>query len=203
MLIEEQSQNLIHVTLEREGRDELLEVINEETVRLNDFIESMVEVAKIEAGDFHLRKTPTEIEEIVAAAVQRADNLTANHKITVSIQRNLPPVSVDAKAIAEVIYNLLDNAAKYSPPRGAIKISAKRIEDYLEITVEDEGKGVSIENRNKIFQKFFRADESKKGFGMGLAIVRGIIESHNGRVWVENGKIGSRFVIELPINFDE
>lgn len=203
MLIEEQSQELIHATLEREGRDELLEVINEETDRLNDFIESMVEVAKIEAGNFHLRKTPTDIEEIVSNALLRAASLTAEHKITLNIQENLPRISVDAKAITEVIYNLLDNAVKYSPPRTAIKISAKQVEDYIEISVEDEGKGVSIVERDKIFQKFYRADESKKGFGMGLAIVRGIIESHNGRAWVETGKIGSRFMLELPLKFDE
>ena len=203
MLIEEQGQDSLHLTLEREGRDELLEIINEEADRLNDFIESMVEIAKIDAGDFHLRKTPTDIEEIVSAALQRAAKLTANHKIIESIQRNLPQIPVDAKAITEVIYNLLENAVKYTPAQTAIIISARQIEDYLEVAVEDEGKVIPVEERSKIFQKFYRADKSQKGFGMGLAIVHGIVESHKGRVWVENGKIGSRFVFELPLKLDE
>ncbi len=203
MLIEDNQQDAIHITLEPNGREELLEIINEETDRLNNFVESMVEVAQLEAGDFHLRKTPTEVEEIISNALQRAVSLTVNHKIAVNLVKGLPKFLVDSKAISEVIYNLLDNAAKYAPLQTVITISAKQIEDCLEIAVEDEGKGVVVNERGKIFQKFYRADKSKKGFGMGLAIVRGIIEAHNGRIWVENGKIGAKFIFELPIKFDE
>lgn len=203
MLIEENQTDALHITLEPQGRTELLEVINEETDRLNDFVESMVEVAKIEAGEFHLRKIPTEVSEIISNALQRAENLRANHQIRLEIQSGLPKISVDEKAIAEVIYNLLDNAVKYSPLQSNITISAKQIEDYVEIGIEDEGKLIPVDERNKIFQKFYRADKSKKGFGMGLAIVRGIIESHGGKIWVESGRIGNRFVFELPINADE
>ena len=81
MLIEEHEQDPIHVTLEREGRGELLEVINEETDRLNDFVQSMVEVARLEAGEFHLRKTEAEVEDIISNALQRAESLTARHEI--------------------------------------------------------------------------------------------------------------------------
>ena len=203
MLIEEHLQDSIHVTLEREGRGELLEVINEETDRLNDFIESMVELARIEAGEFSLRKTQSEIEEILSNALQRAENLTANHQVKINIEENLPVLSVDSKAIAEVIYNLLDNAAKYSPKNSTIVIEAKRIDDKIRFSVEDEGKGITEAEREKVFQKFYRADKNTKGFGMGLAIVRGIVEAHNGRIWIEDGKIGSKFVFDLPLNFNE
>lgn len=203
MLIEENQDDALHITLEPQGRRELLEVIDEETDRLNSFVESMVEVAKIEAGEFHLRKTPTEIDDIVSSALQRAKSFTENHPVKLSIQPNLPEILVDAKAIAEVVYNLLDNAVKYSPSESSITISAKQIEDYVEIAVEDEGAIIPVEERNKIFQKFYRTNKSKKGFGMGLAIVRGIIESHGGKVWVETGKNGNRFAFELPVNADE
>lgn len=163
----------------------------------------MVEVAKIEAGEFHLRKSLTEFDDIISSALQRTESLTANHEIKLKIPNNLPPIAVDAKAIAEVFYNLLDNAAKYSPPQSAITVSAKQIEDFVEISVEDEGKPIPIEERGKIFQKFYRADKTKKGFGMGLAIVRGIIESHGGKIWVEAVERGNRFAFELPINADE
>ncbi|MGI9036979.1 MAG: sensor histidine kinase [Pyrinomonadaceae bacterium] len=202
MLIEESRNNNIHVTLEPQGRRELLEIIDEESDRLNDFIESMVEIAKIEAGEFNLRKIPVEVEEIISAALYRAERLTGNHQIKLNIEKNLPKISVDARAIAEAIYNLLDNAVKYSPPQSVITIFARRIKDFLEIAVEDEGTVVSENERAKIFEKFYRADKSKKGFGMGLAIVRGIVESHGGKIRVESGAKGSRFVFEIPLKSD-
>lgn len=199
MLLEENQENALHITLEPDGREELLEIIDEETDRLNNFVESMVEVARLEAGEFHLRKTPTNVEEIISNALQRAESLAANHRVSVNLAKNLPKISVDSKAISEVIYNLIDNAVKYSPFESKIVVSAKQIEDCLEISVEDEGKGVAVERRKQIFQKFYRGDKTVKGFGMGLAIVRGIIEAHDGRIWVESGKIGAKFMFELPL----
>ncbi len=203
MLLEESQENAVHITLEPQGREELLEIIDEETDRLNDFVESMVEVARFEAGEFHLRKTPANVGEIISDTLQRAEGLTANNQISIQVANNLPKVAADSKAISEVIYNLIDNAVKYSPPKSKITVSAKQIEDCLEIAVEDEGKGVSIDERSKIFQKFYRGDKTVKGFGMGLAIVRGIIEAHDGRIWVEGGKIGAKFMLELPLNVEK
>ena len=203
MLLEEHAQDSIHITLEREGRGELLEVINEETDRLNDFVQSMVELARLEAGEFHLRKTETKVEEIISNALQRAESLTTNHRVEVKIENDLPALSVDSKAIAEVVYNLLDNAVKYSPKNSKIIVEVKRIGDAVRFSVEDGGKGIAENDREKIFQKFYRADKKTKGFGMGLTIVRGIVEAHDGKIWIENGKIGSRFIFDLPLKFDE
>lgn len=200
MLMEETQADQLHVTLEPDGREELLEVINEETDRLNSFVESMVEIAKIEGGEFHLRKTETDVEEIVANALHRAESLLAEHETKIDIPAHTPHIWVDSKSISEVVYNLIDNAAKYAPPKSLITISARKVEDYVEVSVEDEGAGVPVEERGKIFQKFYRSNKSTKGFGMGLAIARGIIESHGGKIWVETGHVGSRFVFELPIN---
>lgn len=202
MLIEEHEQDPIHVTLEREGRSELLEVINEETDQLNSFVESMVELARLEAGEFTFRKTQTEVEEIIANVLQRAKSRTAKHEIETKMEENLPSMLVDSKAIAEVVYNLLDNAVKYSPINSIITIEAKQFEGKVRISLEDEGKGVSETERERIFQKFYRADKNVKGFGMGLAIARGIIEAHNGWIWIEDGKIGSRFVFDLPLKHE-
>jgi two-component system sensor histidine kinase KdpD len=202
MLIEEHEQNSIHLTLEREGRGELLEVIDEETDRLNDFIQSMVELARIEAGEFHLRKSQTDVEEIVSNALQRAKSLTSKHQLKVQIGDDLPPLSVDSKAIAEVVYNLLDNAAKYSTHNSKIEIEAVRVGDKIQFSVTDEGQGIAETEREKVFQKFYRADKTAKGFGMGLAIVRGIVEAHEGKIWIEESGKGSKFVFDLPVNFN-
>ena len=205
MLIEEHAQeNSIHVTLEREGRGELLEVINEETDRLNGFVESMVELARIEAGEFGLRKTSAEVDEIVSNALQRAENLMANHRVEVRLDENLPFVSVDAKAIAEVVYNLLDNAAKYSPKNSTIEIEVKRADNAIRFSVEDEGKGIAEAEREKIFRKFYRADKSRsrrtEGTGLGLAIVKHLVQAHGGEITVKSELgSGSRFTFTLPI----
>lgn len=203
MLIEEHEQDSIHLTLDGEGRGELLEIINEETDRLNDFIQSMVELARIEAGEFHLRKSQTDVEEIISNALQRAESLTSKHKIKVEIEDDIPLLSVDSKAIAEVVYNLLDNAAKYSPQNSKIEIEAKRIRDTIQFSVADEGQGIAETEREMVFQKFYRADNTAKGFGMGLAIVRGIVEAHEGRIWIEEAGKGSKFVFDLPLKTDD
>ncbi len=122
----------------------------------------------------------------------------------------MPHIFVDASSIAEVIYTLLDNAAKYSPKSSKIRISARRAEnEMVEIAVEDEGKGVEEKMREKVFEKFVRADEedihtTSSGLGLGLAIAKGIIESQNGRIWIENGadNFKTKFVFNIPIGDD-
>ena len=203
MLIDENWKDSIHMTLERDGRGELLEVINEETDRINSFVESMVELARLEAGEFSLRRAQSEVEEIISNALQRSEKLTANHKLKVNIEPDLPSISVDSKAIAEAVYNLIDNAAKYSPGLSTIEIEVKRIDDKIRFSVEDEGWGIPEAEREKVFEKFYRGNKRTKGFGMGLSIVRGVVEAHGGKIWIEgggSGSRGSRFVFDLPVN---
>jgi K+-sensing histidine kinase KdpD len=196
--------------LDKEGRTEFLDIINEETDRLNEFIEGMVGIAKIEANAMHIRKTWSEVEEIINNAIQRAKNQLNSNHILITIERDLPNIFVDASSIAEVVYTLLDNAAKYSPKDSQIRISSRHVEnEMVEIAVEDEGRGVSEEMREKVFDKFFRADEedihsTASGLGLGLAIARGIVESQGGHIWIENGtdNFKTKFVFNIPIGDD-
>ena len=195
--------------LNEEGRQEMLEVINEECDRLNRFIEGLVELARIEAGELRLRRAWGTIEEMVEIALARAKTLTDQHRLQVEIQKDLPVVLVDSRAVSEVIYTLVDNAAKYSPAGTLIRISASRAEaDMIRTIVEDMGPGIPVELRERVFDKFFRAirdgDSSRRqpsGTGMGLAIARGIVEAHSGRIWIETGAggAGTRVVFTLPI----
>ena len=197
--------------LDDEGRNEFLEIINEETDRLNKFIEGMVKLAKIEAGELHLRKNWSSVEEIINNAIERAKNRLNSHHISVELEGELPVISIDANSIAEVVYNLLDNAAKYSPEQSKIKILAHRAKnETIEFAVEDCGRGVPKEIRESIFNKFFRVSEKEipntsSGLGLGLAIARGIIESQGGKIWVEDGEDGyqTRFAFQIPIGNDE
>lgn len=202
-------RNKAEPQLDREGRKEMLQVIDEEADRLDRFVEGLTKLARIEAGDMHLRMQWAAIEEIVTTAVKRAELRTRTHRLEVWID-DLPPVKVDEHAIAEVIYTLIDNAAKYSPQGSLIHIRAMTADPKLVIiTVEDSGPGIRPEVRERVFEKFFRAmrdgdvgDRKATGTGMGLAIARGIVESHGGRIWIEDavGHRGAKFVIELPAN---
>lgn len=199
--------------LNEEGRREMLDVINEECDRLNRFIEGLVEMARIEAGEFRLRRRWGTIEEMVEMALARAKNLTDQHRVEVVIERDLPIALVDARAVSEVIYALVDNAAKYSPAGTLIRIAASRDEnDMIRASVEDCGPGITVELRELVFDKFFRVirpgDSNRgqpSGTGMGLAIARGIVEAHNGRIWIESGVggLGTRVLFTLPIGDED
>lgn len=197
------------LTLDGEGRREMLEVIDEETDRLNRFVESLVELARIEAGEMRLRRRWGAIDEIIATALARAEKLVRAHAVEVSIERELPAVRVDPRAVAEVIYTLVDNAAKYSPAKTRILVTANRSgDDAVRLVVEDEGQGIPRDLRERVFDKFFRATRDAdtglhhpSGTGLGLAIARGIVEAHGGRIWIEDsaGDRGTRVVVSLPI----
>jgi K+-sensing histidine kinase KdpD len=201
------------VSLDEEGRGEMLEVIDEETDRLNNFIEGLVEMARIEAGEMRLRRRWGSIEEIVATALTRAAPRTRAHNVQVSLDAQLPSVRVDARAVAEVVYTLVDNAAKYSPAGAGIKVEAKQDgERAVRLCVEDEGPGVPVELRERVFDKFFRAmrdgdagTNQPSGTGMGLAIAKGIVEAHGGSIRIEDarGGSGSRVVVTLPVGDDD
>ncbi len=199
--------------LNDEDRKEMLEVINEEADRLDRFTEGLTKLARIEAGEMHLRRHWSSIDEIITTALKRAEPRTRGHQIEVSIEDELPAVRLDEHAVAEVVYTLVDNAAKYSPDGTAIRVSASQTgNESVVLSVQDQGPGIPAEIRERVFDKFFRAmrdgdSHSNKpvGIGMGLAIAKGIVEAHGGRIWIENGsnESGARFVVALPTGNDE
>jgi K+-sensing histidine kinase KdpD len=198
------------VTLDTETRREMLEVIDEECDRLNRFAEGLVELARIEAGEMHLRRRWGAVDEIITAALVRAEPLTRNHHLQVTIEDEIPLVQVDPRAVAEVIYTLVDNAGKYSPAGTNILVTAERINnEMIQIAVEDEGQSIPQSLRERVFDKFFRAtrdgdthdSRQPKGTGMGLAVAKGIVEAHGGRIWIEDSRegAGTRVVFTLLI----
>lgn len=192
---------------------EMLEVIDEETDRLNGLIEGLLDLARIEAGEVQLRPRWGAVDDIVAVALKRAEPLLSSHHLEVNIEAELPGVEVDARAVSEAIFALLDNAAKYSPAGSTIRISARRVSgEQLEIAVEDEGQGIPEGLRERVFERFFRVSQDgtgavqvPAGLGMGLAIARGLVEGQRGKIRAESGASGrgTRFVITLPIGDSE
>src|SRR5262249_27262048 len=165
--------------------------------------------ARLEAGAMPLQRRWRAVDEILLTALERAAPLTSRHQIHSIIAEDCPVVRVDAHALAEVLYTLIDNATKYAPPGTSIRVLAHRANDaQLLLAVEDEGRGIPVALREHVFEKFFRAvpDDAHSstrptGIGLGLAIARGIVEAHGGRIWIEDGPggRGTRVALTIPI----
>jgi len=192
--------------LDDASRQEFLEIINEETDRLNEFIEGMVGIAKVEAGAVEVHRSNSSIDEILGNAVERAKNQLAGHVLETATSPDLPRLNIDAASVSQVVFTLLDNAAKYSPAGSRIRLSANVTPAAkLRIIVEDQGAGIPKPERERVFDKFTQLSEpdskiNGSGLGLGLTIARGIIESQGGRIWIEDGshEFVTRIVCELP-----
>lgn len=200
-------------TLGLEEQKALLKVITHGVDRLDRFIEGIVDLARIEVGDLELHRNWGSVDEIIDVALAQAEPLTQQHQIRLSLEDELPVVRVDARAVAEVIYTLIDNAAKYSPAGTEIIVEAVRSsEEVVRIAVEDQGPGIPADLRERVFERFFRATDEgamresrAAGVGMGLAIAKGIVEAHGGRIWIESGAMGrgTRVLFTVPVGDDE
>jgi len=192
--------------LSGEGRSELLQVIDEESDRLNRFIEGLSTTDNAEAAPpIHLRAVS--VLDIVQSGLQRAETLTRDHRVVVNVDDGIPAVSADAASITEVIYILLDNASKYAPPGTTITVDASVADDeQVRFRVCDEGPGISADLRERVFEKFFRVpareshDVNRGGVGLGLPIARRLVETQGGRIVIETAPAGrgAAFVITLP-----
>lgn len=191
--------------LPSEGRRELLQVIDEESDRLNRFIEGLSTPDRAEpVQPIHLRAVS--IGSILQSGMHRAETVTRDHRVVVSLDEDLPAVSVDEASIIEVIYILLDNASKYSPPGTTITMRAAREDERgVRITVSDEGPGIPEVMREKVFDKFFRVpareshDPSRGGVGLGLPIARRLVDTQGGRIWIETPASGRGTAVAMTI----
>jgi K+-sensing histidine kinase KdpD len=184
-----------------EVQRELFEVIEEESDRLNHFIQGMMDLAKLQAGEVTLASRNVAPEEMVEDALLRAGPLLEGHPVEVAIASGLPSPKVDPRLISQVIFTLLENAAKYSGASAKITVSVRQKENNICFAVDDEGPGIPSELRGKVFDKFFRAG-SQPGLGMGLAIARGIVQAHGGKIWIEDGpeRRGTSVQFMVPLN---
>src|SRR3954465_1206347 len=195
--------------LSSEGRSELLQVIDEESDRLNRFIEGLSTPDTEPVPPLHLRAI--EVDELLRSGLHRAETVTRDHRVVVSASDGIPAVSVDAASITEVIYILLDNASKYAPPGTTIAMRAEREDERrVRIEVSDEGPGIAEHMRERVFEKFFRVagreshDPNRGGIGLGLPIARRLVETQGGRIWIDApaGERGTRVVMTLPTAVD-
>jgi two-component system, OmpR family, sensor histidine kinase KdpD len=185
-------------------RDELTSTIQDEAERLNRFVTNLLDITRVEAGILEPKMAMLDLGEIVGTALERARKVLESHRIAVDLAADLPMVQVDFVLLEQVLFNLLDNAAKYAPPGTTVAVRGRRTHDTVTIEVLDEGSGIAPEHLTQIFEKFYRirrADRQRAGTGLGLAICRGFVEAMGGSIEAanRNGRSGAVFTIVLPI----
>jgi two-component system sensor histidine kinase KdpD len=194
---------LSNPNLDDNQRHELLQVIDEESDRLNRLIGEAAEMAQLDANQVELALAPTAIEKAISAAIEKSKPLLGQHPIDLQLPTNLPPVRMDSGRIEEVIAQLLENAAKYSPPDAPIHIAGEVRGRVLMTSVADRGPGIDDYEQGLIFDKFYRGRDQRlrvEGTGMGLAIAKAIVEAHGGQIGVTSQLgHGSVFYFNLPL----
>jgi two-component system, OmpR family, sensor histidine kinase KdpD len=183
---------------------DLIGTIIDESERLNRFIANLLDMTKLESGAIVPNTARHDLGEIVGSALRRASKMLARHHVELELAAGLPMLDLDAVLFEQVLFNLLDNAAKYSPEGSTIRILSWRDRNAVCLQVVDEGDGIPPEELELIFDKFYRAkkgDQVRAGTGLGLAISRGFVEAMHGSIAAANrtDRSGAVFSIRLPI----
>nr|MBN1228624.1 GAF domain-containing protein [Anaerolineae bacterium] len=181
--------------------------IEEETDKLTDLISNLLEMSRIEAGSLHIQREPINVIDVLDSTLGAARLRHPQATLNLITPRKLPMVYADPRRIEQIVANLVDNACKYAPPQEPVTIQAEAADDEIKVSVRDSGRGVAPEHQEKIFDRFYQVtdpassgDTGRHGIGLGLAICRGLVEAHEGRIWVESepGK-GATFAFTLPV----
>ncbi|MBK7357592.1 two-component system sensor histidine kinase KdpD [Propionivibrio sp.] len=175
--------------------------MREEALRMNSLVNNLLDMARLQSGAVKLNRQWQPLEEVVGSAIKATGTAIALHRVSVNLPDDLPLLEFDAVLIERVLSNLLENAAKYTPPGSQIVIGAMNVaRDHVDIWVEDNGPGLPAGKEEEIFNKFARGqkESATPGVGLGLAICRAIVEAHGGSIRAENRRDGgARFVFSL------
>lgn len=195
---------LLENEMEAEQRRECLEILSREAERLSGLIGDFLQLQRLQARRQSYRFQEVAVGELLEKAVRPFTLFNAHHRFTLEIAPGLPPVNGEEKGLLDVLEQLLSNAVKFSPTGGEIRLGASRREEEVLLWVRDAGKGMGAEELERIFQPFYRIDNTDRreagGTGLGLALVREIVREHGGRTWAESARgEGSTFYIALPV----
>jgi signal transduction histidine kinase len=190
------------VAFTAEQQRQFIRVIDLESDKLTGLVEQLLDLSRLQAGTLRIERTPQAITDVLERAMTDLRTLAAQHKLNINLSDALPLVSVDGERIAQVITNLVGNAAKFSPVGSGITIVASPTATAIQIDVSDEGIGIPHEERDKVFEAFQQSERKnanqRQGAGLGLAICKSIIEAHNGRIWIRDQPRGTTISFTLP-----
>jgi len=192
-------------TLGGENERELLESILEESRRMTRLVTNLLDMVRVETGTLAVRKSWQPLEEALGVALLRLEDRLRGHPVTTKLPSDLPLVPIDELLVEQVFLNLLENAARYTPPSTPIEISARPENGCLLVEVADRGPGVPAGEERAVFERFYRAGGTAStgagaGAGLGLTICRGIVRAHGGEIWLEprpGGGASFRFTLPL------
>ncbi len=192
------------ITLDKMTQDSLLGTIIEEADRLNRFIGNLLDMTRLESGALKPNTTLVELSDVMGAVLRRAGKILEHHSVEVSLPHDLPLLSLDMVLFEQVLFNVLDNAAKHAPEGSVIRIGAESDGEQVVLRISDEGPGIPAGEAERIFEKFYRGggpDRRRAGTGLGLAICRGFVEAMGGTIAATNraDRSGAIFTITLPV----
>jgi two-component system sensor histidine kinase KdpD len=188
--------------LDEKHKRDLLETASEESARLNRLVNNLLDMTKMEAGVLRIYKKPCDLRDLIGTCLEQLKNKIGQRSIKMDIPKDLPELPMDFLVMAKALFNVIDNALKYSTDNSSIDIRASMIDAKVRLEIKDYGCGIPKEDLKRIFEKFYRVEKSlhTSGTGLGLSISKGIIEAHGGQISAESdfGK-GTTIVIILPM----
>lgn len=190
--------------LSNERKIEIYSDIYEDSMWLIDLVENLLSITRIENGNIQINKEVELINEIILEAMHHISKDSADHIIQLDLSDDFIFVRIDARLIMQVIINIVNNAIKYTPKGSMIKVTTKKINQFLSLEISDNGEGIPDDQKNKLFEMFYTCNnlngDSRRGLGLGLALCKSIIEAHDGSIKIiDNYPKGSIFVISLPL----
>ncbi|WP_437603111.1 PAS domain S-box protein [Sorangium sp. So ce590] len=172
-------------------------------MQLNRMIDDLLDVSRLESHRLDLRRIEVDLPALIRATVERTADATRGHRVDVEVLDGVPPLLADPGRLEQVLTNLLSNAAKYGAPETPIRIEVERRSGEVLVAVENEGKGIAPDELPRLFARYYRTREAKAGgaagLGLGLYIVRGLVEAHGGRIWAESAPGKTTFRFTLPL----
>jgi two-component system sensor histidine kinase KdpD len=178
-------------------RSALLASVAEEAQRLNALVANLLAMTRLESGTVEVQKMEEPIEEVVSSALGRLAGRLHGREVLTDVASDVPLAPMDPILIEQVLTNLLENALKYSPPASPIEIRIRREGSTVKVALLDLGPGVSDDEQDKVFEKFYRGARVARGdggVGLGLTICRAIVHAHGGRIWIQNRRGGGAIV---------
>ena len=192
-----------HAQLSEPTREDLLDMAHGEAERMTRFISNLLDITRLESGALGVNRDPVDLIDIVGSAVRRAENILREHHVEINMSPDLTMLALDAVLTEQVLFNLLDNAGKYSPTGSTVQVNAHESGDSVVLTIVDEGEGIPDRDFEKVFDKFYRIQSGNRrraGTGLGLSICRGFVEAQGGTIVAGNrpDRSGAVFTIFFP-----
>ena len=194
----------------KEGNSFAISSLNKVELQINKMsalINGFLNLSRLESGKIHLNRLDFRVDDLISEIIEESTLVVSTHQIKL-LPSDAVVINADRDKIGQVITNLISNAVKYSPRGEVVELACKQVEDTVQVSVRDDGMGIRLQDRDKLFERFYRVEsahtENISGFGIGLYLSAEIIKRHGGEIWVESEKgVGSTFYFSLPVQFTE